>query len=70
MPKLSTKDVQIQANRLRVDSDALIVLVIGVNDVSFSVDPSVSPRDAGETVENVIGGLVQQLTEARKRGKH
>lgn len=69
MPKLGAKEIQIHAQRLRSESDALIVLVICANDVSFAVDPRVSPRDAGETVESVVGGLVQQLTDQRKRGR-
>jgi hypothetical protein len=58
------------ATRLRTDSEALMVIVIRVNDVAFSVDPGVSPRDAGETIEAELPSLVQHLAESRGKGNH
>lgn len=58
------------ATRLRTDSEALLVLVIRVEDVAFSVDPNVSPKDAGLTVENELAAVVQHLAESRGKGNH
>lgn len=55
------------AAHLRVESQALLVLVIRVNDVAFSVDPSLTPKDAGDTISNEIPSLVQHLAEQRRR---
>lgn len=66
---LSLVQLQRTAHRLRAESDALIVLVIRADDVAFSVDPAVSPRDAGETIEREIPSLVQHLSEQLKRGR-
>lgn len=58
------------ATRLRTESEALIVIAIRVNDVAFSVDPGVSPRDAGETIEAELPAFVQHLAESRGKGSH
>jgi hypothetical protein len=55
-----------QATRLRVNSGALIVVVIRVDDVAYSVDPGVAPKDAGETIKTELPALIQHLTESRR----
>jgi hypothetical protein len=62
-----TKALMRMATRLRTDSEALMVIVIRVNDVAFSVDPGVSPKDAGETIEAELPALVQHLAESRAK---
>jgi hypothetical protein len=47
-----------------------MVVVIRVNDVAFSVDPGLSPRDAGETVKTELPALVQHLAESRRKDNH
>jgi hypothetical protein len=57
-----------QATRLRIESEALLVVVIRVDDVAFSVDPGVSPKDAGETIKAELPAIIQHLAESRKKG--
>jgi hypothetical protein len=54
-------------DRLRREAGALVVFVIRTDDVSYSVDPGVAPKDFGELVEGELPNLVQDL--AQKRGK-
>ena len=54
------------ADRLRTDSEALLVLVIRVNDVAFSVDPGVTPKDAAETIQTELPKFIAHLKESRK----
>ncbi len=56
-----------KATQLRTESEALMVVVIRVNDVAFSVDPGVSPKDAGETIEAELPALVQHLADSRRK---
>ncbi len=57
-----------KATQLRTESEALMVIVIRVNDVAFSVDPGVSPKDAGETIEKELPALIQRLADSRRKG--
>jgi hypothetical protein len=56
-----------KATQLRTESEALMVIVIRVNDVAFSVDSGVSPKDAGETIEAELPALVQHLADSRRK---
>lgn len=62
-----TAELMRRATRLLNDSEALLVIVIRVEDVAFAVDPGVSPKDAGETIEAELPALIQHLTESRKK---
>lgn len=53
--------------RIRRESDAMLVVAIRADDAAFSVDANLSPRDFGETLENEIPALVQQLSAMRTR---
>jgi hypothetical protein len=53
--------------QLRRKYDALAVLVITADEVSYSVDPKLSPRDFGETVETEIPKLVESLAADRQK---
>lgn len=55
------------ATRLRTESEALLVLVIRVDDVAFSVDPGVAPRDAGNTIWNEMPAFIAHLEQDRKK---
>ena len=55
------------AARLRTDSEALLVLVIRVNDTAFSVDPGVSPKDAAELLRTELPAFAAHLSEDRKK---
>ncbi len=63
----NTAELMRQANKLRTESEALVVLVIRLDDVAFSVDPGVAPKDAAETIENELPAIVQHLNESRKK---
>lgn len=63
-----TAQLSAMATRLRTQSGALVVLVIRVDDVAFSVDPAMAPKDAGETIEAELPALVQHLAESRRKG--
>ncbi|MDR3797994.1 MAG: hypothetical protein P4K93_07565 [Terracidiphilus sp.] len=65
----NTAELMRKATQLRTDSEALIVIVIRVNDVAFSVDPGVAPKDAGETIESELPALLQHLAESREKGR-
>jgi hypothetical protein len=65
---LTAHEIQHAAGRLRTQCDALIVLVIRVDDVVYSSDPRLAPKDLGETLEREIPNLVENMTEQRKRG--
>ena len=65
-----TAELMRRATRLRTDSEALMVIVIRVDDVAFSVDPGVSPKDARETIEAELPSLVQHLAESRGKVSH
>ncbi len=66
---MANQDVIRECGRLRANSDALLVVVIRPNDVSFSVDPKLSPRDFGETLSNEIGKMVQVEAATRMKDK-
>jgi hypothetical protein len=66
-PLPNTAAVSHMAARLRNESEALLVLVIRVNDTAFSVDPSVSPKDAAELLRAEVPELFAHLAEIRKK---
>lgn len=66
----NTRQLSLLANRLRIDAEALVVLVIRVDDVAFAVDPAVSPKDAASTVEGELPAIVQRLADSRKKDAH
>jgi hypothetical protein len=55
--------LEIAAEMLRKDVDALLVLVVRIEDVAFAVDPEVAPADAAEMVELVLPAAVQRLKD-------
>jgi hypothetical protein len=63
----NTSALMRMADRLRAESEALLVLVIRVDDVAFSVDPEVSPRDAANTIQSEMPGFIAHLEESRKK---
>jgi hypothetical protein len=63
----NTAAVARMATRLRTDSEALLVLVIRVNDTAFSVDPGVSPKDAAELLRAELPTFAQHVAESRKK---
>lgn len=54
--------------KLRAETEALLVVAIRVDDVGFSVDPGVSPREFAEQLSNEIPALVQALAAQRTKG--
>jgi hypothetical protein len=64
----NTAAVSRMCARLRTESEALLVIAIRVDDVAFSVDRNVSPRDFGETLEREIPALVDALVAQRTKG--
>ncbi len=59
-----------RATRLRTESDALMVLVIRVDDVAFSVDPALSLKDARDRINAELPAFIEHLAETRGKGNH
>lgn len=59
------------ASWLRKSGDAVVVVVIRAEDVAFSVDPRVVPRDAIELLKNELPALMEHLQadRAKKKGR-
>jgi hypothetical protein len=62
-----TAEMMRRATKMRIDSEALLVLVIRTDDVAFSVDPGLAPKDAMDTIQTELPLIVQHLGESRKR---
>jgi len=60
-----TGTVEGMAKWLQKESDALLVLVVRVEDAVLIADPRLTPSDAQMVVVDRIGGLVRGLDEAR-----
>ena len=56
---------------LRKGGDAVVVVVIRAEDVAFSVDPRVAPRDAIELLKQELPALMEHLQtdRAKKKGQ-
>ncbi|HEY1767784.1 MAG TPA: hypothetical protein VGG26_09015 [Terracidiphilus sp.] len=60
-------ELQRRVHALRRESDALIVFVIRTDDVAFSADLDLAPRDAGAMIDNELPRLVEALAEQRRK---
>ena len=54
---------------LRKSGDAVVVVVIRAEDVAFSVDPRVAPRDAIELLKQELPALMEHLQSDRAKKK-
>ena len=67
---LTSKDSCARAAEwIREESDALLVLVVRPEDMSFSVHTSIAVNDAIDVVVNELPALRQGLTEQRAQAK-
>lgn len=65
----TTSGISKAAAWLRKGGDAVIVVVIRAEDVAFSVDPRVAPRDAVDLVRRELPELLMHLQlERDKKG--
>ncbi|MHB1673811.1 MAG: hypothetical protein ACYCSP_06120 [Acidobacteriaceae bacterium] len=54
---------------LRKKADGIVVIVIRAQDVAFSVDPRIAPRDAMDLVKQELPDLLLQLQLDRDKKK-
>ena len=67
----TTSGMSSAAAWLRKSGDAVVVVVIRAEDVAFSVDPRVTPRDAIDLLKQELPALMEHLQadRAKKRGQ-
>jgi hypothetical protein len=64
----NTRKLENELNRIRHEQDAFIALVIMPNEVHFSTDPKMQPRDIAERLREEAP-LIQAYIESKKAGR-
>jgi len=63
---ISRRSVETDLNRIREQSDALLVLIIHPDWGYVSTDPKLAPKDAIETLRNEIPMVAEYLNKKAK----